>query len=133
MNSRISTLCLALTLAACGGGAPSARCPLPAASDEAAAPFDTGAVGAKVEASQGDFQRCFDRASRAHGLPQAPSTRMDIVLHVSASGEVTEVELGGEDFGGLGNCLEQVVRGWCLAPSAEGGRGSFPVNFSSGD
>jgi hypothetical protein len=93
-------------------------------------PLDAAQVRRVVTQNRPALQRCYDRAIR--GRTDPPSVRMDVALTVSTAGRVTRASANGNDFGGLGSCLETSVRHWRFPPSAQGGQTAFPVVFSSG-
>ncbi|MDH5493825.1 MAG: AgmX/PglI C-terminal domain-containing protein, partial [Myxococcales bacterium] len=91
-------------------------------------PLEGGDVRRVVSENRVSLQRCYNRAIR--GLPQPPDARMDIEVRVGASGVVTNVNVEGEDFGGLVGCLRTTVRRWRFPASADGGETRFPVVFT---
>ncbi len=94
-------------------------------------PLDGAAVRRVVTARSNTqaLQRCYERAIRGQGNP--PSVRLDVRINVGASGRVTNVTVGGNDFGGLKNCVTTSVRRWVFPRSSNGGPARFPVVFAA--
>jgi hypothetical protein len=96
----------------------------------AAPPLEAAAVQRVVSNNRRQLQTCYERAARGQANP--PRARMDVNVTVGRSGTVTAVTASGNDFGGLGACIEQSVRRWRFPASSDGGNTRFPVVFSAG-
>ncbi|MCA9575778.1 MAG: GYF domain-containing protein [Polyangiales bacterium] len=96
----------------------------------AAPPLEASAVQRVVNNNRRALQTCYERAARGQANP--PRARMDVNVTVGRSGTVTAVNATGNDFGGLGSCIEQSVRRWRFPASSDGGSTRFPVVFSAG-
>lgn len=96
----------------------------------AAPPLEAAAVQRVVSNNRRQLQTCYERAARGQANP--PRARMDVSVTVGRSGTVTAVSASGNDFGGLGACIEQSVRRWRFPASSDGGNTRFPVVFSAG-
>jgi len=76
------------------------------------------------------LRRCYETAIRGSGNP--PTVRMDVTVHVGASGRVMRVRAVGNDIGGLRRCIESTVRRWVFPSSGNTTETSFPVVFQPG-
>ena len=81
-----------------------------------------------VRGTAGTAQGCYNRAIR--GLPDPPDSRLTVNVTVGASGSVTRLNVTGEDFGGLKNCVTNQVRRWRFPPSSGSQQTRFPLVFT---
>ncbi len=86
------------------------------------------AIRAVYQRNQGRVQSCYDRAATMVG--NAPDARLQVAVQIQPSGQVGRVSLSGNDFGGLGACIQRVVQTWQFPVSDHGAQTTFPFVFS---
>jgi predicted Zn finger-like uncharacterized protein len=83
-----------------------------------------------VNANKRSAQRCYELAIRGAGEP--PTIRLDVSLTVAASGRVSNVNVSGNDFGGLKACIQSNVTRWRFPASGGSTPLQFPLVFQPG-
>ncbi|RZO53009.1 MAG: AgmX/PglI C-terminal domain-containing protein [Sandaracinaceae bacterium] len=99
--------------------------PPPETSD---APLTAAAVRPVLERGQARFRQCYERALRHAGT--AVDARVRVTLDIAPSGQVTNADVDGPDFGGMARCLRNAARRFQFPASAAGGQVPVPLSFT---
>lgn len=103
-----------------------ATTPRPAATG----PLEAAQISAVVRANRSRAQRCYERAATMSG--SAPDVRLSVTIRIATSGTVSDVDIQGNDFGGVIACVQRIVSSWQFPASTTGGQTTFSLVFAGG-
>lgn len=96
----------------------------------ATGPLDAAQISAVVRSNRSRAQRCYERAATMSG--SAPDVRLSVTLRIATSGAVSNVDIDGNDFGGVIECVRRIVSTWQFPASTTGGQTTFSLVFAGG-
>jgi hypothetical protein len=84
--------------------------------------------------AKGQFlvQRCYQLSYKKQPALAKDISRLGVTIDVDPAGHVTraDIPIATEDDGGLGGCLDRVIRGWRFRATTRGGTYRFGVAFA---